>query len=65
MPSAWDPLTECEYQNIFAQDFRNFISQILLKILESKLNERESLNKRKMELGAKSSKANNADFATR
>ena len=64
--SSWDPMTvETEFSNIFSGEFRNFISDILIKIVESKLSERQSLSRRKEEIAAKALKETKEDLMTR
>ena len=63
--SGWDPMSECEFSNIFGAEFKGFVNQVLLKILESKLIERESLNGRKRAIAEQSRKENNADLVSK
>ena len=63
--SGWDPMSDCEFTNIFGPEFKSFVHQLLLKILESKLSERESLNGRKRAIAEKSRKEDNADLVSK
>jgi hypothetical protein len=63
--SGWDPMSECEFSNIFGPEFKIFVHQLLLKILESKLIERENLNSRVKAIVVKSRKENNADLVSK
>jgi hypothetical protein len=62
---SWDPMTEAEFSNIFGADFKNFVADILIKIVESRLSERRSLANRKAEIAAKAASDNNQDFIKR
>jgi hypothetical protein len=63
--NSWDPMSESEFSNIFAPDFKEFSTQLLIKILESTLTERQSLNRRKAEISLKALKENDKDVLTR
>jgi len=58
-------MSESEFSNIFAPDFKEFSTQLLIKILESTLTERQSLNRRKAEISLKALKENDKDVLTR
>jgi hypothetical protein len=62
---SWDPVSEVEYPNMFAPEFKALASQLLLKILEAKMSERRSVASRKAELAAVAEKENKQDLFTR